>query len=47
MLGPSSGKKKNPAKFHCSTKIIKIPLYVTETLTAANEEAFPPKLMHV
>lgn len=48
MLGPSSGKKeKNPAKSICSTKITKIPLNVTNALTAANEKAFPTKLMHV
>lgn len=48
MLGPSSGKKeKNPAKSICSTKITKIPLNVTNALTAATEKAFPTKLMHV
>lgn len=40
-------KKKNPAKSICSTKITKIPLNVTNALTAANEKAFPTKLMHV
>lgn len=48
MLGPSSGKKEKPSKIPLFTVLIKKnPLYVIKALTAANEEAFPPKLMHV
>lgn len=46
-MGHLVEKRKKLTKSNCSTKIIKIPLHVTNALIAANKEAFPTKLMHI